>query len=76
MLTLKAAGLLDVDTGRIVSPGVLTIDGEYIAGVGDTRSGRSDGEVIDLRELILLPGLMDMEVHRRRNRHHPDLRDA
>ncbi len=37
MLTLKAAGLLDLDAGEIVRPGVLRIDGERIAGVGAAR---------------------------------------
>ena len=34
VLTLKAAGLLDVDAGEIVSPGILRIDGDRIVGVG------------------------------------------
>ncbi|BBU21283.1 metal-dependent hydrolase family protein [Mycobacterium xenopi] len=59
MLTLKAAGLLDVDAGEIVRPGILRIDGQRIVGVG----GSADGDVIDLGEQIMLPGLMDMEVN-------------
>jgi imidazolonepropionase-like amidohydrolase len=59
MLTLKAAGLLDVDTGEIVQPGIVRIDGDRIAGVG----GPPDGEILDLGDLVLLPGLMDMEVN-------------
>ena len=59
MLTLKAAGLLDVDTGEIVEPGILRIEGDRIAAVG----GDAEGEIIDLGEQILLPGLMDMEVN-------------
>ncbi|MBE1535537.1 metal-dependent hydrolase family protein [Actinomadura algeriensis] len=59
MLTLKAGGLLDVDAGEIVRPGILRIDGDRIAGVG----GPPEGEVIDLGDAILLPGLMDMEVN-------------
>jgi imidazolonepropionase-like amidohydrolase len=59
VLTLKAAGLLDLDAGEITRPGLLRIDGDRIAGVG----GAPDGEVIDLGELVLLPGLMDMEVN-------------
>jgi imidazolonepropionase-like amidohydrolase len=59
VLTLKAAGLLDVDAGEIVRPGILRVDGDRIAGVG----GAVDGDVIDLGEQILLPGLMDMEVN-------------
>ncbi|MFD0364713.1 amidohydrolase family protein [Nocardia sp. GCM10030253] len=59
MITVRAAGLLDVDTGEIVRPGILRIDGDRIAGVG----GEPEGEILDLGELILLPGLMDMEVN-------------
>ena len=59
MLTLKAAGLLDVDAGEIVRPGIVRIEGDRIAGVG----GDTEGELIDLGEQILLPGLMDMEVN-------------
>ncbi|WP_102419572.1 amidohydrolase family protein [Mycobacterium sp. 4858] len=59
MLTLKAAGLLDIDAGKIVSPGLVQVEGDRIAGVG----GEPEGELIDLGEAILLPGLMDMEVN-------------
>ncbi|MGX9673389.1 amidohydrolase family protein [Mycobacterium sp. HM-7] len=59
MLTLKAAGLLDVDAGEIVRPGIVRVDGDRIVGVG----GPVEGEVIDLGDAILLPGLMDMEVN-------------
>ncbi|MEU5761308.1 amidohydrolase family protein [Nocardia sp. NPDC047648] len=58
-LTLKAAGLLDLDTGAIVRPGILRIEDDRIAGVG----GAVTGEVVDLGDLVLLPGLMDMEVN-------------
>ena len=34
MLTLKAAGLLDVDSGEIVRPGIVRVDGDRIVGVG------------------------------------------
>jgi imidazolonepropionase-like amidohydrolase len=59
MLTLRAAGLLDVDAGEIVRPGILRIEDGRIVGVG----GPVAGEVVDLGELVLLPGLMDMEVN-------------
>ena len=58
-LTLRAAGLLDVDSGAIARPGILRIDGDRIAGVG----GPVTGEVVDLGDVVLLPGLMDMEVN-------------
>jgi imidazolonepropionase-like amidohydrolase len=59
MLTLKAAGLLDVDAGEIVTPGIIRVDGDRIVGVG----GAPEGDVIDLGDLILMPGMMDMEVN-------------
>ncbi|MBW8482644.1 metal-dependent hydrolase family protein [Actinomadura parmotrematis] len=59
MPTLKAAGLLDVDAGEIVRPGILHVDGDRIAGVG----GPPGADVIDLGDTVLLPGLMDMEVN-------------
>ncbi|SQD95423.1 MULTISPECIES: amidohydrolase family protein [unclassified Parafrankia] len=59
MLTIRAAGLVDVDLGEVVRPGILQIDGDRIVGVG----GSPEGEIIDLGDLVLLPGLMDMEVN-------------
>lgn len=59
MLTLQAAGLLDIDTGEIIRPGVVHVDGDRIVGLG----GPARGEVLDLGDVVLLPGLMDMEVN-------------
>lgn len=59
MQTLKAAGLLDVDSGEIMRPGIVRVSEDRIAGIG----GEPEGEVIDLGDRILLPGLMDMEVN-------------
>lgn len=59
---LRSARLLDVDTGELVTPGELLIEGERIVAVGP--SPVPDGAVtIDLADLTLLPGLMDMEVN-------------
>lgn len=57
MPTVKAAGLLDVETGDVIRPGVLHVEGDRIVG------SATDDDVIDLGDLILLPGLMDMEVN-------------
>ncbi len=59
MLTLKAAGYVDVEAGEIVRPGIVKVDGDRIVGLG----GAPEGELIDLGDAILLPGLMDMEVN-------------
>ncbi|HET9610097.1 MAG TPA: amidohydrolase family protein [Acidimicrobiales bacterium] len=59
---LRSARLLDVDKGELVEPGDLLIAGERIAEVGPT-SVPDGAEVVDLGDLTLLPGLMDMEVN-------------
>jgi len=59
VITLKAAGLLDVDSGKIVRPGIIRVEDDKIVGIG----GEPEGEVVDLGDQILLPGLMDMEVN-------------
>ncbi len=59
---LKSARLLDVDKGTLVEPGELLVDGERIVEVGPT-SVPADSVTIDLGDLTLLPGLMDMEVN-------------
>ena len=59
---LRSARMLDVDKGEIVEPGSLLIEGERIAEVSPTAV--PDGaEVLDLGDVALLPGLMDMEVN-------------
>ncbi|MEV6483757.1 amidohydrolase family protein [Streptomyces sp. NPDC051576] len=59
MLTLKAARVLHVETGELEEPGVITVDGDRIA----PGAGTGEGEVLDLGDVTLLPGLMDMEVN-------------
>jgi imidazolonepropionase-like amidohydrolase len=54
--------MLDVDKGELVEPGDLLIDGDRIVVVG-VSSVRDDAEVVDLGDMTLLPGLMDMEVN-------------
>jgi len=59
---LRSARLLDVDKGELVEPGELLIEGDRIVEVGPT-SVPADAVIIDLGDLTLLPGLMDMEVN-------------
>jgi imidazolonepropionase-like amidohydrolase len=59
---LRGARLLDVDKGEYIEPGELLIEGERIADVNPTTVPE-DATVVDLGELTLLPGLMDMEVN-------------
>jgi imidazolonepropionase-like amidohydrolase len=42
VLTLRAAGLLDVDAGEIVRPGIVRVDGDRIVGIGGDAVGSAD----------------------------------
>jgi imidazolonepropionase-like amidohydrolase len=59
---LRAARMLDVVSGELIEPGSLLVLGEHIAEVAPT-SVPEDAEVVDLGDVTLLPGLMDMEVN-------------
>jgi imidazolonepropionase-like amidohydrolase len=59
---LRSARMLDVDKGELIEPGDLLITGERIVEVAPA-SVPDDAVVIDLGDLTLLPGLMDMEVN-------------
>src|SRR5688500_2079808 len=61
-ILLRAARLLDVDAGSYIEPGSVLVEGGRIVDVGP--SSVPDGAtVLDLGDLTLLPGLMDMEVN-------------
>lgn len=62
MVTLKAARVLHVETGEFEEPGLVQVDGDRIARVG-AGADVLDGDVLDLGDVTLLPGLMDMEVN-------------
>jgi len=61
-VVLRAARMLDVRTGQIVSPALVVVSGDRIQRVGPGELP-SDGQLIDLGDVTLLPGLMDMHVH-------------
>jgi imidazolonepropionase-like amidohydrolase len=59
---VRAAALLDVDTGKLVTPGEVLVENERIVDLAPS-SIPNDATVIDLGDLTLIPGLMDMEVN-------------
>ncbi len=61
VITLKAARVLDVETGALRGPGFVTIDGDRIVAVPESEP--AEGGLLDLGDVTLLPGLMDMEVN-------------
>ena len=60
---LRAARVLDVKSGQLLSPGVVVVRGERIAAVGGKLAVPSGARVIDLPGLTLIPGLIDSHVH-------------
>ena len=61
-LRLRSARLLDVEAGEVVEPADVLIHGERIVDVAPA-SVPEETEVVDLGDVTLLPGLMDMEVN-------------
>jgi imidazolonepropionase-like amidohydrolase len=59
---LTSARMLDIVSGELHDPGDLLIEGDRITGVSPT-SVPHDAIEIDLGDVTLLPGLMDMEVN-------------
>ena len=59
---LVSARMLDVERGELVRPGDLLVEGDRIVGLSPTTVPNGATE-IDLGDVTLLPGLMDMEVN-------------
>jgi|ERR1022692_731480 imidazolonepropionase-like amidohydrolase len=62
-IVLHAAHLLEVDTGRLVTPAEVLIEGNRIVAVGISVQHPTGAEVVDLGGTTLLPGLIDAHVH-------------
>jgi imidazolonepropionase-like amidohydrolase len=62
-IVLHAARLLDVESGHIIAPGEILVEGRQIREVGAKVVHPSGAEIIDLGDTTLLPGLIDAHVH-------------
>jgi imidazolonepropionase-like amidohydrolase len=62
-VVLHAARLFDVESGHIVSPGEVLVEGERIVAAGASVQHPAGVEVIDLGDTTLMPGLIDAHVH-------------
>ncbi|HET7780436.1 MAG TPA: amidohydrolase family protein, partial [Rudaea sp.] len=62
-LVLHAARLLDVDSGKLLTPGEVLVRGERILAAGSKVDHPAGARVIDLGDTTLLPGLIDTHVH-------------
>jgi imidazolonepropionase-like amidohydrolase len=62
-IVLHAARLLDIENGKIITPGEILVQDERIVEVGSSVKRPQGAEVIDLGDTTLLPGLIDVHVH-------------
>ena len=62
-VVLHAARLIDVESGRVIAPGEILVQGNRITQAGASVSRPAGAEVIDLGSRTLLPGLIDAHVH-------------
>ena len=59
---LRADRWVDIDAGEVRSPAVIVVEGNLIAAV-NPRDVPSPATEVDLGDVTLLPGLMDMELN-------------
>ncbi len=62
-IVLHAARLFQVDTGKVLTPGEILVEGERIKVVGTSVEHPQGAKVVDLGDTTLLPGLIDVHVH-------------
>jgi imidazolonepropionase-like amidohydrolase len=62
-IVLHAARLLEVESGHVLTPGEVLVQGEDIAEVGTSVKHPAGAQMIDLGDRTLLPGLIDAHVH-------------
>jgi imidazolonepropionase-like amidohydrolase len=60
---LKAAHLFDGRSGKLVSPGLVLVQGSRIVGVGADAAIPTGAKVIELGDATLLPGYIDAHTH-------------
>ncbi len=62
-IVLHAARLLDIETGKLITPGEILVQDDRIAEVGSSVKHPQGAEVLDLGNTTLMPGLIDAHVH-------------
>src|SRR5277367_2414256 len=62
-IVLHAARVLDIETGQMIAPGEILVEGDRITAAGSTVNHPAGAETIDLGDTTLLPGLIDAHVH-------------
>jgi imidazolonepropionase-like amidohydrolase len=62
-VAIHAARMLDVESGRIVANPLVLVEGDKIVSVSPGGSAPAGTQVIELGDVTLLPGLIDVHVH-------------
>jgi imidazolonepropionase-like amidohydrolase len=62
-IVLHAARLLDIEAGKIITPGEVLVQDDRIVEVGSSVKHPQGAELINLGDRTLLPGLIDVHVH-------------
>src|SRR5271156_1160941 len=62
-IVLHAARILDIETGKILTPGEVLVQDDRLAEVGSSVNRPVGAQLIDLGDTTLLPGLIDAHVH-------------
>lgn len=62
-IVIKSTRLLDVETGRIISPAEILVRDDRIVEAGNTVTHPPSAETIDIGDNTLMPGLIDAHVH-------------
>jgi imidazolonepropionase-like amidohydrolase len=63
VIVVRAARLIDGRGGAPVAPAMVLVEGDRIAGVGQSLAIPAAARVIDLGGATLLPGLIDLHTH-------------
>jgi imidazolonepropionase-like amidohydrolase len=62
-ILLHAARLIELNTGQVIAPAEVLVEGERISAVGPSVPHPAGTEVLDLGDRTLMPGLIDAHVH-------------
>ena len=60
---LHAARVLEIESGKVLSPGEVLVQGERIVEVGSSVKHPADAQTIDLGDTTLMPGIIDAHIH-------------
>ena len=62
-IVLHAARVLEIDTGNLIQPGEILVEGERIREVAKSVQHPPSARVIDLGDATLMPGMIDAHIH-------------